>query len=292
MPRAPDPPGRFVALPSGPVFVREWGERGRRPFLYWDGLGGCSLHANELAPLLVEQHELRVVALDPPGHGRTPRLEPSAYRRSALARLAADLLTALSIEDVVFVGFSWGADVGCSFAAAFPGRTAALVLVDGGYWDWPDMPSVDLDASLESCVAGARRRAAKERYEDWESYLAAEAEALRRWTPALAEAHRAMMREEHAAIVPILAPDDLGAIKYWALQEPLAATYPRIAAAGVPTLLLRAPVHGSAAAGGLVRFRDALPRAAVVEAAAEAVHDLVSHDPDWLAAQIGRWLDG
>jgi pimeloyl-ACP methyl ester carboxylesterase len=113
--------------------VYEWGRPDAPAVLYWDGLGGTGLHANELASLLVREHGLHVVAPDPPGHGASPARAARAYARSALARLAAELLSVLGIERAAFVGFSWGADIGCRFAADFPERTTALVLVDGGY---------------------------------------------------------------------------------------------------------------------------------------------------------------
>jgi hypothetical protein len=62
------------------LFGYEWGERGRPALLYWDGLGGTGLHANEIAPILANDHGLRVVAPDPPGHGRSPALAAEAYR--------------------------------------------------------------------------------------------------------------------------------------------------------------------------------------------------------------------
>ena len=55
---------------AGDLFVYEWGKQGDPAALYWDGLGGTGLHANELAPILVADHKLRVVAPDAPGHGR------------------------------------------------------------------------------------------------------------------------------------------------------------------------------------------------------------------------------
>ena len=88
----PQPPGVksfTVDLDGASLFVREWGESGSPALLYWDGLSGCGLHANELAPVLTKEHGLRVISPDPPGHGRSGALPPEAYRPSALAELAA-----------------------------------------------------------------------------------------------------------------------------------------------------------------------------------------------------------
>src|SRR5436190_12334976 len=101
--------------PSGPLFVYEWGDVGKPTVLYWDGLGGTGLHANELAPLLAGRFDARVIAPDPPGHGRSPAVSADDYRPSRLAATAVDLLSALSVEQALFVGFSWGAAVAVAF---------------------------------------------------------------------------------------------------------------------------------------------------------------------------------
>jgi pimeloyl-ACP methyl ester carboxylesterase len=93
-----------VAVPGGSLFVYEWGRPGDPALLYWDGLGGTGLHANELAPILVEEYGLRVLAPDPPGHGRSDRRSTEAYRPSKLAELAAELLSALDGESEI-IGF-------------------------------------------------------------------------------------------------------------------------------------------------------------------------------------------
>ena len=49
-------------------------------------------------------------------------------------------LEALALDQVAFVGFSWGATVGVHLAAASPERVRALVLLDGGYRDPHDEP--------------------------------------------------------------------------------------------------------------------------------------------------------
>jgi pimeloyl-ACP methyl ester carboxylesterase len=268
------------------MFLHQWGEPGAPAVLYWDGLGGCGLHANELGPLLVELHGLRVVAPDPPGHGASPALPAEAYLPSALADLAAALLDDLGLDRVVFVGFSWGARVACSFAERFPERTVALVLVDGGYVGPGDL-GADLQADLATCVAEARQEVDEDSFDTWEAYFAFQRESLGRWSPALEEAHRAMMREADGRVVPILEPESLGAIKQGGRLEPVTETYPAIAAAGMPVLLLTAPEPDVPEVAGraVERFRTALP-AARVEAIPDAVHDLVSWDPARVAELV------
>lgn len=217
---------RFVDVSGTEIFVREWGPAGAPALLYWDGLGGSGLHANEIAPILASRYALRVIAPDAPGHGRSPALQLEAYRPSVLAGLATELLSTLALHRIAFVGFSWGARIACSFGARFPKQTTGLVLIDGGYLEWADIPGVDSTADLETCIADARRDAENDSFPSWDAYFASESTSLRRWTPALEEAHRAMMREDGGRVVPVLAPEVNGAIRHGGYQEPVARTYP------------------------------------------------------------------
>jgi len=268
---------------AGRLFVYEWGERDDPAVLYWDGLGGTGLHANELAPMFVADHGLRVLAPDAPGHGRSAALPADAFRPSGLVETAARLLDELGIECVHFVGFSWGARVGCSFAARFPERTASLALVEGGT-PWSQEP---LD--LAACVEEARKELEEESFATWEAFFAFERESLRRWTPAVAEAHEAVMREQDGRVVPIVDAETLGAITYGNRLEPVAETYAAIAEAGVPVLLVYAsrPSREEPVAS----FETALPNAQVVSIP-DAIHDLVSFAPDEVAKAVGSFVAG
>lgn len=264
----------------------EWGDPDATPLLYWDGLGGTGLHANEIAPVLGEAFGFRVIAPDPPGHGRSSDRSAEAYRPSRLAGLAAGLLTWLDLEEAVFVGFSWGGRVGCSFAAFFPERCSCLALVEGGHYRAPS-PVGDAEADLAACVSEARQEREEESFSSWDAYLAYERESLRRWTPAVEEAHRVVMREEDGRVVPILAPEALGAIKHGNRIEPVTETYPAIAAAQMPVLLLTAATKGNGAEA-VIRFRAALPDA-LVESIPDAIHDLISFAPTEVATRVGAF---
>ena len=92
--------------------VYEWGRRGDPALLYWDGLGGTGLHANEIGPLLAGQYGLHVVAPDPPGHGGSPSGDADSFRPTRLAESAAVLLLSSESTRAAFLGFSWAARVG------------------------------------------------------------------------------------------------------------------------------------------------------------------------------------
>lgn len=278
-----------VETSAGSLFVYEWGLPTSPAVLYWDGLGGTGLHANELGPLL-EASGARVIAPDAPGHGRSAALEADGYRPSSLASIAAGLLSALGVEQALFVGFSWGAEVAVAFGARHPERASGILLVDGGYWDFADLEDFDTGRTLESWVERARKQAEDERYPTWDAYFAAEREALGRWTPALEDAHRATMRELEGAIVPIAGPEVVGATRRANCVEPSAGEHAALAASGVPILLVT-PEEGPGPVGraGIERFRANVPQLEVETLPGE-VHDLVSVAPADIAALAVRLL--
>src|SRR5215467_7217016 len=105
----------FVDLPKTRLFVRAWGGPDSRPVVYWHGVNiraRASMAVNEAGPLLAE-HGLRILALDAPGFGSSPALDPPAYHPRVLSGLVPELLDALEIERAPHVGFSWGGDIGC-----------------------------------------------------------------------------------------------------------------------------------------------------------------------------------
>jgi pimeloyl-ACP methyl ester carboxylesterase len=262
------------------VKVYEWGRRGDPALLYWDGLGGTGLHANEIGPMLAEEHGLHVVAPDPPGHGLSPAGDADSFRPSRLAETAAGLLSELGIDRAAFLGFSWGGRVGVWFAARFPGRTSALALVEGGHH------GSRAPTGLQAAIEEARAEREEETFASWEDYFAFERESLRRWTPALEEAHRATMREEGGRVAPVASAEVVGAIHEGSRLEPLAEAYPAIASARVPVLLL---VADGEDADSVARFRAALPEARI-ESIPDAIHDLISFAPERVSTLVGAFV--
>ncbi len=109
------------------VAVSQWGERRAPGVLLWPGLGATGDYFTQAAPLIPG----RAVAVDPPGFGRSPPLEPLSYER--LVELAASLVADCDCRAIV--GHSLGADVALGVAAQPPDGLRAAVLIDGGYLD-------------------------------------------------------------------------------------------------------------------------------------------------------------
>jgi len=117
---------------------------------------------NEHGPMLATATGRRVIAVSPPGW-ETPELEPVEYLPSALVRRLLGLFDELNLEPLSFVGFSWGATIGCHLAAHAPERLDALVLLDAGYTDFQDRPGYE-ELDLEGVIGTNHGWKALERF--------------------------------------------------------------------------------------------------------------------------------
>ncbi|NWC94487.1 alpha/beta fold hydrolase [Pseudomonas sp. IPO3778] len=71
----------------------------------------------------------RVVLINPPGHGDSEALS-RAFTFAECARCVSEVLDGLGIERCTFVGNSWGGMIGGTFAAMYPARVEAAVLMN------------------------------------------------------------------------------------------------------------------------------------------------------------------
>jgi pimeloyl-ACP methyl ester carboxylesterase len=234
------------------VFAREWGAPDAQAVFCWHGAGGSAEDFETLAEDLVDRIAVRVIAIDAPGHARSASRPAEGFRPSSLAVLATEILLELGVERFVFLGFSWGATVGCWMAALNPERTRGLALVEGGHIDFADLPGFDAGRSLDELISDA------------EAFAATQGEAFGSHTPAVA-----------------------GAMIHGLCREPGTATFPRLAAARVPVLFVGARRDGPAA--DVDRLARAVPQTELVELASPG-HDLLRDAPADVARAVGDWL--
>ncbi len=141
------PTSAFVDV-DGPVHVADYGGDHDAPtVLLVHGLGNSHVSWRGFAAELVPA--VRVLAVDLPGHGRTPRVGRSA---SVLANqvLLGRLIEKISLEPVMLVGHSMGASLAVLQAAQQPGTVDRLALLA------PPMPRLAgqlVPASLAGHVA-------------------------------------------------------------------------------------------------------------------------------------------
>ena len=124
--------------------AHEWGTRGDVPFVFWHALGeGQSGAAFARVGNVLAGAGFHVLAVDGPGHGRTPIVPAEGYALPALATFLRELLDDRELDRPVLAGHSWGGGVALAYAAAHPSDVRALVLLDSGHIDYVDLPGVD-----------------------------------------------------------------------------------------------------------------------------------------------------
>jgi pimeloyl-ACP methyl ester carboxylesterase len=285
---------REVSVGGTPLAVREWGRSGGRPILFWHALGPAmsAAYAAELEPALGEGW--RLVAPDGPGFGASPALSAERYAIPRLAELLWGLADRLGLGRPVLGGHSWGGVVASAAAAARPERVAGLLLLDSGHRDYQEDPTFSAAKALEEYVAEAGRPDRLLRFDGWEPLFEELAGAVRRpLTPSLREAARAGFREEAGgSIVAIPTPEAQGAARYGLGQTRASASWPALAASGVPVLLLLATEPPELAA--VNRRAAAVYAAAVPQAEIElvegATHSLLTDRGPEAAALLADWL--
>ena len=283
----------LVELDATSLAVREWGDAGGKPLVFWHSLGPAASGAliGEAAPALA-RHGLRVIALDAPGFGESPALPPEGYTVDLLVGLALELLDALELERVAYMGHSWGGSIAVHLAARSPERVGALVLLDSGHIDYADLPDVQAERPLEEWMEEAAQRPS--RWDSWDAFAEEVQAGSRRWTPEIEAALRPGLREDGDGAVASRASLETRAAAFWGLAPARQSeTWPAIAAAGVPVLLLTATepaeLREQNAEWG-ARFAAAVPQADV-RPVPDAGHALLTDVGPDLADEIGRWLE-
>lgn len=265
--------------------MREWGGCDR-PLVYWPGLTPFgALHLNEAGPAWSEEYGLHVISVSPPGV-ETEALPAERYGLSRLALLVVRLLDALGVERAAYVGYSWGASIGCHLGATHAERLSALVLLDAGYDDVPPDGK-----SLEQRVEEARGAQAGFRFADEQAFLAAAREGKRNWRPALEERALAGMREEDGELVVVASPEAAAAALHGVITEPPTEQLAALGRARVPVLLITSGERAGDAEGksAVAQFRAAVPQAEVVHVE-DSGHDLLADAPEETIRAVGAFL--
>jgi pimeloyl-ACP methyl ester carboxylesterase len=277
---------RSIAVGDTEILLREW-EADGPPILFWHALGDhSSMQMVEAAPVLARWFGYRVVGIDAPGFGGSPRLPDERYEITPLVELARGLVDALGFERPVWSGSSWGATLGVHVSAAHHERLAALVLLDGGYLHSNEGKSL---GELKEHWRGQDGF----RYGSWEQLFEEARGYFGRWSAGLEAYVRASFRAENGAVVSIMGPDVYAAAIHGVQQTPPWRALEEVGESELPVLLLAAtevpPDVEERRAAGLERFAELVPRAdvRVVEG---SPHFLLEHRPGEIARRIGGWL--
>ena len=137
------------------------------PVVLLHGFTGCSASWAEVSRELAHEHD--VIAIDALGHGDSSA--PEDPRRYHAAEQVADLhavLDRLGVTRAVVVGYSMGARLALAFAAAYPSRVSALVLVSGGVGERDAADRASRVLSDEALASAIQRDGIEPFVERWE----------------------------------------------------------------------------------------------------------------------------
>lgn len=297
MPDADSPAtGRVVHLDveGTPLAVRTWGDDTGRPLFFWHPLGTVTSGAwlTELAPTFTHDFGLRLVAVDAPGFGESPPLPADRYDVPALSALAWGVIDQLGLDRPVLMGHSWGGLVLVHAGAARGGDVAALVLLDSGHLAYADMPGTEPDQSLPERIAALE---AVDLPLDTRAALHDELahEVRRPVTDLLLAALEPAMRDQpDGSVELVVTARTRAAARHGMLRARPVDSWPAIAAADLPVLLLLATEPTETRVlneAGLGPISAALPGLDARFLPGWG-HDLISDGGPRLAAIIGSWL--
>ena len=278
--------------PSPPPHVRTWGDESGRPLVFWHALGAgtSGAYLTEVAPTLTAAG-LRLIAPDAPGFGKSPALPTERYETGSVIELLRGVLDERGVDRAILMGHSWGGTIVTSFAAAHPERVDGLVLVDSGHADYQDQPGFPHGKSYDDLVEDARAPERTIRTTPEQFERDAQDEVRRPITPAVKEMFRAGLRQDGDELVSIVTPE-VRASAMWGLMETrVTESWPAIAAAGIPILLLLATEPedvGERNRRDAERFRERFPDAEVVFMDG-AGHDLFADAGPELGRLVADW---
>ena len=280
---APDRP-----VEAGGLAYRQYGERGGETLVFWPGLQPAAAWRLDEPGRAWAAAGFCVLGASPPGW-ETPALEREEYRPTALAARIVCLLEELALDRVAYVGFSWGATIGCHLAVTAPERLSALVLLDAGFTDFQDTPGFE-QPTFEQMLEQNRAFG----FETWEAVMEAMQARTRVWRPGLEAANRSAFHEVDGKIVPKIvarvAPEAMAAAALGVMVEQPSLTLPELGRLELPVLLVASTgtVGTDWGRAALERFREHVPSADVLEL--DSGHDLLADAFEETISAVASWL--
>lgn len=114
------------------VLITEWGNEQLPTIVCFHGLGSTSLSFIEIAEVLAD--EFRLIAIDLPGHGKTPAFSnPLHYRMKPFTDWINEVLHILDIKRFYALSHSWGSVLSLYYLIEHADRVLGTILIDGGY---------------------------------------------------------------------------------------------------------------------------------------------------------------
>ncbi|MFK7800638.1 MAG: alpha/beta fold hydrolase, partial [Anaerolineae bacterium] len=133
----PNPIQSFLKL-SFNMHLRSWqpeqADSSKAPFLLIHGLSSNAQTWDAVGQLLADAGH-HAVAIDQRNHGLSGKTE-DGFDFATITADVNQVLDHLGWERPILVGQSWGGNVLTEFGARYLGRSAGLVMVDGGFLDF------------------------------------------------------------------------------------------------------------------------------------------------------------
>jgi len=271
---------------------RDWGgPTDATPLLLLHGLASATRIWDLVAPTLARDR--RVVALDQRGHGLSEK-PTTGYDFATI--IADDLAAAGALglgERFAVAGHSWGANVALEFGAAHPQRTAALLLVDGGFGMLRQRPGATWEAISEQLAPPNFAGTPRQTFLGW---IHAEIPDARPEVDEI-ELNIVELRPDDT-VGPRLSRENHLRILRAMWDEQPDQVYPRIQA---PTFYALAQPAGEAGTdgflaakrAGIVEAQRLMTNAPIVEVEwmPDTIHDIPLQRPDALAASMAGFLE-
>ena len=123
--------GRFLDINGMHIYIKDQNpESIKKTIVFIHGFGGSTFSWRNNAPFFASQG-YRVVSLDVKGFGLSHKDFASDYSHPSQAKLLAEVLTRLEVDQAYFVGHSMGTSVMLHFTHLYPEKVLGLISVDG-----------------------------------------------------------------------------------------------------------------------------------------------------------------
>ena len=121
-------------------------------------LHGLAADARQSEQAMADLPGIRLIAVDMPGHGRSPLSSTNDLNAQvsfrAYTEVVCALLTHLGITNVIAGGISMGAGIALSLALAEPQMVRALLLVRPAWLDRPGRPQLNVIEDIGNWIVG------------------------------------------------------------------------------------------------------------------------------------------
>jgi pimeloyl-ACP methyl ester carboxylesterase len=182
--------------------IHEWGNKENTTIICFHGLGSTSLSFIELGELL--KNEYHIIAIDLPGHGKTPGFEKEEdYEMPNMVRWVDKVISIITEESFYLLAHSYGACIAIYYLYTYPSKVIKTMLLDGGYhiksecYAYQTSISGDI-TSLQSEIDYYIKDFDDYCFDTLEEHIEVEKSNYLRWSSLLEEASKDLVRIENS----------------------------------------------------------------------------------------------